>query len=130
MTSPFGERIVPMAEELREHSFDELARELASGTLSLRKALKVMGAALFGGALTATIPGVAFAAPKKKRPKSRRRSSRRASKPTKTTSSSPPPTTTAAQRPCVTAADCSPNYQTDGSYCREGSCFKGKAGMG
>jgi len=44
-----------------EHSFDELARGLASGTLSRRKALKLMGAALVGSAL-ASIPGVALAA--------------------------------------------------------------------
>jgi hypothetical protein len=45
-----------------EHSFDELARGLASGSVSRRKALKLMGAALAGGAL-ASIPGVAQAAP-------------------------------------------------------------------
>jgi hypothetical protein len=45
----------------RERSFDELARGLASGTLSRRKALKLMGAALVGGAL-ASVPGVAWAA--------------------------------------------------------------------
>ena len=45
-----------------EHSFDELARGLASGSLSRRKALRLMGAALVGGAL-ASIPGVALAAP-------------------------------------------------------------------
>jgi hypothetical protein len=44
-----------------EHSFDELARGLASGTLSRRKALRLMGAALVGSAL-ASIPGVALAA--------------------------------------------------------------------
>jgi hypothetical protein len=44
-----------------EHSFDELARELASGTISRRNALRLMGAALVGGAL-ASIPGMAWAA--------------------------------------------------------------------
>src|SRR5215207_2206366 len=42
-------------------SFDELAKGLASGTLSRRKALRLMGAALVGGAL-ASVPGVAWAA--------------------------------------------------------------------
>jgi len=49
-----------MARETRERSFDELARELASGTLSRRKALRLMGAALVGGGLAA-LPGVALA---------------------------------------------------------------------
>jgi hypothetical protein len=44
-----------------EHSFDELARGLASGTISRRNALRLMGAALVGGAL-ASIPGMAWAA--------------------------------------------------------------------
>ncbi len=38
-----------MARETREHSFDELASELARGTLSRGKALRLMGAALLGG---------------------------------------------------------------------------------
>jgi hypothetical protein len=42
-------------------SLDELAKALASGTLSRRKALRLMGGALLGGAL-ASIPGVAWAA--------------------------------------------------------------------
>jgi hypothetical protein len=45
-----------------EHSFDELARGLVTGSVSRRKALRLMGAALLGGAL-ASIPGVALAAP-------------------------------------------------------------------
>jgi hypothetical protein len=47
-------------QEAREHSFDELARGLASGTLSRGKALRLMGAALVGGAL-ASLPRVALA---------------------------------------------------------------------
>ena len=42
----------------RDHSFDELARGLASGTVSRRRALKLVGGALLGGVL-ASIPGVA-----------------------------------------------------------------------
>jgi hypothetical protein len=49
-----------MSPEARERSFDELARGLASGSVSRRKALKLMGAALVGGAL-ASIPGAALA---------------------------------------------------------------------
>jgi hypothetical protein len=41
-----------------EHSFDELARGLATGSVSRRRALKLMGGALLGGML-ASIPGVA-----------------------------------------------------------------------
>jgi hypothetical protein len=44
-------------------SFDELAVGLSSGTLSRGKALRLMGAALVGGAL-ASIPGIAWAKPK------------------------------------------------------------------
>jgi hypothetical protein len=43
-------------------SIDELAKGLASGTLSRRKALRWMGSALLGGVL-ASVPGVAWAAP-------------------------------------------------------------------
>jgi hypothetical protein len=42
------------------HSFDDLAMGLAEGTLSRRKALRLMGAALAGGML-ASVPGVAWA---------------------------------------------------------------------
>jgi hypothetical protein len=38
-----------MATETPERSFDELTRELASGTLSRSRALRLMGAALVGG---------------------------------------------------------------------------------
>jgi hypothetical protein len=44
-----------------EGSLDELAKGLASGTVSRRKALRLLGAALVGGAF-ASIPGVAWAA--------------------------------------------------------------------
>ena len=49
-----------MTKEAGERSFDELARALASGAISRRKALKLMGTALLGGTL-ASIPGVAWA---------------------------------------------------------------------
>ena len=44
-----------------DHSLDELARGLASGTISRGKALRWMGSALVGAAL-AVVPGVAWAA--------------------------------------------------------------------
>ena len=50
-----------MSPEARERSFDELARGLASGSISRGKALKLMGAALLGGTL-ASFPGGAWAA--------------------------------------------------------------------
>jgi hypothetical protein len=40
-----------MAPEASERSFDELARGLASGSVSRGKALKLMGAALVGSTL-------------------------------------------------------------------------------
>jgi hypothetical protein len=44
-----------------EGSLDELAKGLANGTLSRRKALRLLGGALLGGVM-ASIPGVAWAA--------------------------------------------------------------------
>ena len=43
-----------------EHSFDVLAKGLASGSVSRRQALKLVGGALLGGVL-ASIPGLAWA---------------------------------------------------------------------
>jgi hypothetical protein len=50
-----------MSPEARERSFDELARGLASGTLSRGRALKLMGAALVGGTLASLGIGEAAA---------------------------------------------------------------------
>jgi hypothetical protein len=50
----------PMSPEARERSFDELARGLASGSVSRRRALRLMGAALVGGTLASL--GIAEAA--------------------------------------------------------------------
>ena len=47
----------------RDGSLDELAKGLAIGTLSRRKALRMMSAVLVGAALT-FVPGVAWAKPK------------------------------------------------------------------
>jgi hypothetical protein len=47
----------------RGHSFDELAKGLASGSVSRRQALRLMGGALLGGML-ASIPGLAQAVPR------------------------------------------------------------------
>ena len=63
-----GERMGQLSEQdsrntTGEHTFDDLAKGLAGGTVSRRKALRWLGAALFGGAV-ASIPGVALAAPK------------------------------------------------------------------
>lgn len=46
-----------------EHSFDGLAKGLASGAITRRQALRGIGFALFGGVL-ASIPGLAWAKPK------------------------------------------------------------------
>ena len=45
-----------------EHSFDELARGLASGTVSRSKMLRLLGGVLVGG-VVASIPGLAWAQP-------------------------------------------------------------------
>src|SRR5688500_2504247 len=52
-----------MSPEARERSFDELTRGLASGTLSRRRALRLMGAALVGGTLASLGIGEAAADP-------------------------------------------------------------------
>jgi hypothetical protein len=49
-----------MSEPTGEHSLDELAKGLATGTLSRGKALRLVGGALLGAAL-ASVPGVAWA---------------------------------------------------------------------
>ena len=49
-----------MSEPTVEHSLDELAKGLATGTLSRGKALRWMGGALLGAAL-ASFPGIAWA---------------------------------------------------------------------
>ncbi len=46
-----------------EHSFDDVARGVATGTVPRRKALRILAASLFGGAFAAA-PAVAVAAPK------------------------------------------------------------------
>ena len=50
-----------MSQQTTNRYFDELTRALASGSISRRKALRLMGAALVGGTL-ASFPGVAWAA--------------------------------------------------------------------
>jgi hypothetical protein len=49
-----------MSEQTRERSLDQLARALASGSLSRGKALRLMGGLLLGGTL-GSLPGVAWA---------------------------------------------------------------------
>ena len=56
-----------MTQETRASSFDELAKGLASGTISRRKALRLMGAALFGAALVPLLPEQAQALTNKQR---------------------------------------------------------------
>jgi hypothetical protein len=53
-----------MSPEVRERSFDDLARGLANGSISRGRALKLMGAALLGGTLSSVgIGGIAAADP-------------------------------------------------------------------
>jgi hypothetical protein len=44
-----------MAREMAESSFDELARGLASGSITRGRALRLMGAALVGGTLASVV---------------------------------------------------------------------------
>jgi hypothetical protein len=53
----------PMSPQARDHSFDQLARGLASGSISRGRALRLMGAALVGGALGSLGIGEAGADP-------------------------------------------------------------------
>lgn len=66
--------IRPPEELVEERSFDELAKGLATGAVSRRKALKLMGASIFGSMLIGLVPGAAGAKKKKKRKKKRRSS--------------------------------------------------------
>ncbi len=51
-----------MSPQARDHSFDELTRGLASGSISRGKAIRLMGAVLVGGPLTSFgVGGVALA---------------------------------------------------------------------
>jgi hypothetical protein len=52
-----------MSPEARERSFDELTRGLASGSISRRRALRLMGAALVAGTLASLGIGEAAADP-------------------------------------------------------------------
>ncbi len=57
----YGQEIHTSPTATDASSFDDLAKGLASGTLSRRKALRLLGVALVGGAF-ASMPGVAWAA--------------------------------------------------------------------
>ena len=57
----YGQETHTSLEATDASSFDDLAKGLATGTLSRGRALRMLGAALMGGAL-ASIPGVAWAA--------------------------------------------------------------------
>ena len=60
-----GEQMSP---EARGRAFDALATEMASGSLTRGKAIKLMGAALLGGTLASLGIGEAGAAPKRCKP--------------------------------------------------------------
>lgn len=64
-----GEVKAPEEEPVQEHSFDELAKGIASGAISRGRMLKMAGAAILGGALTAFFPGIAQAEKRHKRRK-------------------------------------------------------------
>jgi hypothetical protein len=56
-------RVFAQSHSTAEHSFDDLARGLASGSISRGKALRLLGGALAGAAL-ASVPGVGWAVKK------------------------------------------------------------------
>jgi hypothetical protein len=56
-----SEEVRPSSGEVEEHSFDYLARGLASSTISRGKALKLAGAALLGSAAVPFLAGTAQA---------------------------------------------------------------------
>jgi hypothetical protein len=72
-----GGEIRPSREELEGGSFDDLAAELVDGTITRARALKLAGAALFGGALTLLWPGEADARKRRRRRRRRPRRPRR-----------------------------------------------------
>ena len=61
-----------MSQDTSNHSFDDLARALASGSISRGRALRLMGAALLGGTLASLGIGEAGAAPKRCKPNGKR----------------------------------------------------------
>lgn len=67
-------RAVPESEEpaVEGHSFDDLARMMADGTISRSRALKLVGATLLGAMLSSLSPGVAEARRKKKKKKKKK----------------------------------------------------------
>ncbi len=58
-------------EELEEHSFDELSKALAMGSMTRGRMLRLVGAAMVGGLLT-SVPGIAWAASRRPRRRSRK----------------------------------------------------------
>lgn len=65
-----SEEVRPSLDEVEEeHSFDDLARGLASSSVSRGKALKLAGAALLGSAAVPFLAGTAEAKKKKKKKK-------------------------------------------------------------
>jgi hypothetical protein len=56
-------------QQASEHSFDQLAKEIANGAMPRKRALKVAGASLLGSVFLGLIPGVAEAKKKKKKKK-------------------------------------------------------------
>lgn len=68
------DEIRPPEELVEERSFDELAKGLATGAICRRKALKLMGASIFGSMIIGLVPGAADAKKRKKKKKKRRSS--------------------------------------------------------
>jgi hypothetical protein len=61
------EKILHEEEQIEEHSFEDLAKGLAAGSISRRGMLKLVSATIFGGALSTLFPGVAEARRHRKR---------------------------------------------------------------
>jgi len=95
-----------------ERSFDELAKGLSNGTLSRGKALKLLGAALFGGVLIPLFPEQAQALTNTQRRKCTRQGGTVCSSGTRRSEVCCPSGTT-----CLAGPTCCPSTQVCGSAC-------------
>jgi hypothetical protein len=112
---PNGRMYLPGEQPVEEHSFDDLARGLATGTVSRGQALKMVGAAVLSAALMPLFPDTAQALTRRQR----RRCSRQGGTVCGEVQRSQ--VCCAAGRPCCGTAR-SPVCCPSGRQCVDGSC--------